>query len=218
MDKFRKLFHEWAWLMLVIYCIAGVFYPVIGTAALICMLAPSIVAVFKGRLWCGNFCPRGSFNDMILSKFSLRKRVPGLFKKAWFRLTFLILLMGAFTVQIVLAWGSLVAVSMVFVRMIVITTLITIALGIAYNHRTWCLICPMGTMAGYVSKLQLVKTWFRHVAFKEDKCVNCKLCTKSCPVGIDVLGYKKEGRVINSACLKCRVCVEKCPKKSLYVA
>ncbi|WP_010245021.1 4Fe-4S binding protein [Acetivibrio cellulolyticus] len=218
MEKVIKFFHNWAWLMLVIYCVVGMFYPLIGTAALICMLAPSIVAVFKGRMWCGNFCPRGSFNDRILSKFSLRNKVPGLLKATWFRLTFLILLMGAFAIQIVFAWGNIYEVSFVFVRMIIITTVITIILGVSYNQRTWCMICPMGTMAHYIAKLKLFAGKFRYIAFNKEKCVNCKVCTKNCPIGIDVLSHKSEGTVNDADCLKCKVCIEKCPKKSLYVA
>lgn len=32
----------------------------------ICMLAPVLLAPFKGRYWCGNFCPRGSFYDNVI--------------------------------------------------------------------------------------------------------------------------------------------------------
>lgn len=218
MDKIKKLFHKWAWIMLIIYCTVGIFYPLIGAAALICMLAPSVVAVFKGRMWCGYFCPRGSFNDIILSKISLKNKVPGFFKAAWFRLTFLTVLMGAFAIQIILAWGSFYEVSLVFVRMIIITTVITIVLGIGYNQRAWCMICPMGTMAHYIARLQPVKTKLRHIAFYTGKCIDCRICSNNCPIGIDVLSHKRTGKVVHADCLKCEMCVEKCPKKALYFA
>ena len=163
MDKIKRFIHQWVWVLLVIYCVVGVFFPRIGVAALVCMLAPSVVAIFKGRMWCGNFCPRGSFNDTILSKISRRNSVPKLFKAQWFRLVFLAVLMGAFTFQIVYAWGNMQRVSSVFVRMIILTTVITIILGLIYNQRTWCMICPMGTMAHYVAGLQLVKHKHRHI-------------------------------------------------------
>ena len=152
MNKIKKFIHKWAWVFLILYIVVGVMYPMIGLAALICMLAPSIVAIFKGRMWCGNFCPRGSFNDIILSKISLKNGVPKFLKTTWFKLTFLAVLMGAFALQIVFAWGNITEVSFVFIRMIIITTIVTIILGIIYNQRTWCMICPMGTMAHYVTK------------------------------------------------------------------
>lgn len=218
MNQIKKVVHQWAWILLILFCSFGVIYPVVGIAAIICMLAPVVVAFFRGRLWCGTFCPRGSFNDVFLSKISLKHKVPQFMKAKWFKLLFLAILMSAFTIQLTLAWGSLAAVGAVFVRMIIITTVLTIVLGTIYPHRTWCTICPMGTMAYYVAKLESSKKRANHVSFQAQTCVDCKLCTKSCPMEIDVHGYKEEEKVLNGDCLKCNVCVEKCPKKSLHIA
>ncbi|MDF2572003.1 MAG: quinol dehydrogenase rane component, partial [Sporomusa sp.] len=49
------------------YLVVGYFYPVTGIVALICMLAPVLIAPFKGRQWCGNYCLRGSLYDNLLS-------------------------------------------------------------------------------------------------------------------------------------------------------
>lgn len=218
MNKTKRAIHKWAWVFLAAYCVIGLIYPLIGIAAIVCMLAPSIVAIFKGRMWCGNFCPRGSFSDTILAKFSLKNKLPKFFKTSGFRLIFFALLMGAFAVQIVFAWGNFLAVSFVFIRMIIITTVLTILLGIAYTPRAWCTICPMGTMAHYVTKLQVARSQHRHISFQKDQCIDCRICSKSCPIGIDVLSHKDNGKVTHADCLKCEVCVDKCPKKSLHVA
>ncbi|MDK2801338.1 MAG: hypothetical protein PWP27_2489 [Clostridiales bacterium] len=218
MTKMNTFIHKWAWIMLIAFCVIGLIYPIIGAAALICMSAPVIMAFFKGRKWCGQYCPRGSFNDNILAKLSRRKSIPKLFTKPWFRITFLVVLMSSFAVQLVFAWGNAIAVGQVFVRMIIITTLLTVILGIVFNQRTWCTICPMGTMAHYVSKLKIVKPKIPNVTFNADKCVDCNLCTRSCPIGIDVLSHKSQGKVTHADCLKCTICVEKCPKKALDLA
>ena len=54
--------------------ILGMFDFRIGLIALICMIAPIVVAIFKGRFWCGNLCPRGNFYDNVVSKFSNKKK------------------------------------------------------------------------------------------------------------------------------------------------
>lgn len=214
MTNFKRFVHKWVWVILIAFCIIGLFYPVIGIVALICMLSPSIFAFAKGRIWCGNFCPRGSFNDTILAKISRNKKVPQFMKSTWFRTLFLVILMGAFTIQLILAWGDMSQIGTVFVRMIIITTLITIVLGIVYSHRAWCVICPMGTMASSVTKF-VTGSHMKYVTFEKEKCVNCKICSKECPIGIDVLSYKQQGQVTNADCLKCNVCINKCPKKAL---
>lgn len=197
---------------------AGIIFPVVGIFALACMLAPVITAFFSGRTWCGYFCPRGGFNDQILSKVSLKRGIPRILKERWFKNAFLVLLMGAFIVQISYAWGDIKAVGHVFVRMVLLTTILGILLGISYQPRTWCMICPMGTMAHYVANIRKIRARLKHVTFIKDRCLNCKLCSRSCPMGIDVSAYRKQGRVENGACLKCRVCVENCPKQSLFIA
>lgn len=216
--KLRQFIHQWVWLVLIFFCIVGLIYPVIGGAALICMLAPILVAFFKGRMWCGNFCPRGSFNDIVLSKLTLKRRMPAVFKQTWFRIVFLIVLMSAFAIQLTLVWGNLIMVGEVFVRMIVITTLVAILLGIIYNQRAWCLICPMGTLAHFAAKMGHLNGKRKDIRFIKGKCVDCKVCTKSCPIHIEVHRYKQEGRVTDPDCLKCGTCIETCPKKSLYIA
>ncbi|OPX43297.1 electron transport complex subunit RsxB [Ruminiclostridium hungatei] len=218
MKTSREFIHQWLWVVLIAFCIVGLFYPAVGIAALICMLAPSVAAIWKDRFWCGSFCPRGSFNDSVLRRISFKRPLPKLLKSKWFRYLFLVLLMSAFAVQLTLAWGSLESTGLVFVRMIIITTLVTIILGIFYSHRTWCVICPMGTMASLVTRAAAnsptAKT-NKKVAFVRERCVSCKLCSKSCPVGIDVLSYKGPGKVLDHDCLKCNECVYKCPKNSL---
>jgi polyferredoxin len=218
MDGLKRFIHNWAWLLLITYCIVGLVYPYIGVAALVCMLSPLVIAFARGRLWCGNFCPRGSFNDNILARISRKKGIPQIMKRTWFRVLFLSLLMAAFTTQLIFAWGSMLAVGKVFVRMILITTGVGIVLGVTFSQRAWCVICPMGTTAHFITKFATVGSKNKYVTFNEEKCVECKLCSKTCPIGIDVLSYKKHGKVTHADCLKCNMCVNKCPKKSINIA
>lgn len=218
MDRNKRFFHKWAWLILISYCIIGLISPTIGIIALACMLAPVLIAFVRGRMWCGNFCPRGSFYDNLLAKISWKKEIPQVFKSLWLKILFLILVMGAFVIQLVFAWGSIPAVGMIFVRMILITTAIAVILGVVFNQRAWCLICPMGTMAHLVTKHAAVNSQIKYVTFDKEKCTDCKACSKVCPVEIDVLSHKKKGKVTNADCLKCNLCVDKCPKKSIKIA
>ncbi|HWQ72458.1 MAG TPA: 4Fe-4S binding protein [Desulfitobacteriaceae bacterium] len=218
MDKKKRFFHNWAWLIFIFFCIIGLINPSIGLVALICMLAPVLIAFARGRMWCGNFCPRGSFYDNLLAKISWKKKIPRVFRSLWLKILFLILLMGAFAIQLIFAWGNIPAVGMVFVRMILITTAIAIVLGVVFRQRAWCLICPMGTMAHLVTKHAALNSQIKYATFNKEKCVDCKSCSRACPLEIDVLSHKNEGKVTNADCLKCNVCVNKCPKKSIKIA
>jgi ferredoxin-type protein NapH len=215
MKNFKSVIHQWSWIFMLLFLVVGIFNPALGSIALICMLAPVLAAFFQGRAWCGSYCPRGSFNDIILAKISHKGKIPPLYQRFWFRLLFLVLLMSAFAIQLSRAWGNPVAVGQVFVRMIIITTLITIVLGLFYQPRTWCRICPMGTLAYFITKLRLLPIKPKLISFQKNACVGCKICNKNCPMNIDVASFKTTGQVTHPDCLKCNACVAKCPKKAL---
>jgi ferredoxin-type protein NapH len=133
--------------------IGGLFYPLLGYLVVAMMAIFLTLAFFKGRYWCWNFCPRGAFLDIVLSKVSLNKPLPKSFVKEWFRWLIFALFMSFLIIRIVRTGGNLVAIGSVFVVMCVLTTIISIILGVLTKHRGWCMICPMGTLQDKIGKI-----------------------------------------------------------------
>lgn len=73
--------------------IGGWFYPPLGYFMVFCMFAAMALGVIKGRKWCDWYCPRGSFYDSFLKRFSRNLSVPTLFRHPLFRAGWLALLM-----------------------------------------------------------------------------------------------------------------------------
>jgi len=134
--------------------IGGLFIPILGYLVLIMMVFLLGLSFFKGRYWCWNLCPRGSFLDIILSKFSRNRSLPKIFTKQWFRWLVLVLLFSFLISRILQAGGNLIAIGAVFVVMCIISTVISIILGIIKKHRGWCMICPMGTLQEKISNIR----------------------------------------------------------------
>ncbi|MDF2614333.1 MAG: 4Fe-4S ferredoxin iron-sulfur binding domain protein [Clostridia bacterium] len=179
----------------------------LGVAAIICMIAPIILALFKGRYWCGNLCPRGNFYDQVVSKFSGKRKVPNILRSSFFRVLVILFMFTMFALGIKKNWGDFYGIGMVFYRMIIVTTLIGVILSLFYNYRTWCHFCPMGSIASFVSKLRKSKK----VLKISSACVTCKLCEKKCPIGI--VPYEYKGDLLSHPdCIQCGKCVTACPK------
>ncbi len=141
------------WVFLLFLSI-GVFYPAIGLVAIICMIAPILVAVWHGRWWCGNMCPRGSFYDHVVRPISAKRRTPKFFRQPYFRGFMVVFILCMFSLQMYFAWGDISAMGMVFLILIGVTTLVGVGLSFFFNARTWCNFCPMGTLAMLMTRFR----------------------------------------------------------------
>lgn len=143
MSKKTQLITVW---LLPIIVIGGLFYPVLGYLVVAMMASLLVLSFFKGRYWCWHICPRGAFLDIVMAKCSRKKPLPKFCGRDWFRWLVLALMMGFLIVRLIQSGGTLIAIGLVFVLMCLITTIISIVLGIVTKHRGWCVICPMGTL------------------------------------------------------------------------
>ncbi|MDD1685306.1 MAG: 4Fe-4S dicluster domain-containing protein, partial [Methanoregula sp.] len=43
-------------------------------------------------------------------------------------------------------------------------------------------------------------------------CIDCKTCSKECPMGLDVNGMVRKGEMERADCILCASCADACPK------
>lgn len=195
------------------------------------VLAALLVVSFLFRsAFCGWICPLGFLQDLI-SKLShtLQKRFPllrrnfNILKKRTAPLAVLDRYLR-YIKYIVLAWavgGSAYFGYMVFRDYDPWSALINLAefsftpgvvvLGLTllaslFIERPWCrYACPLGALSGIVGKFS--PTYLQR---EEATCTNCKICTKACPMGLNVHTAKT---ILSADCIACLECVGACPSK-----
>lgn len=206
----RRLKQGIAGAAFLMFLIAGWFYPLIGYFIPVCMLLGIGIAAFRGRSWCNWLCPRGSFLDAFLKKISRQKNIPRFFRSTPLRLGVITLLMSVLTVQIIRLWPDPWAIGGFFIILLTVTTAVAAVLGGIFQQRSWCYLCPIGTMSSWVGRSR------RPLALAAERCVDCNLCGKNCPMQLSPRELKLRGSMTNRGdCLKCGLCVAGCPTAAL---
>lgn len=201
--------HRWLLALIMISIIAvGWRYPLLGFGVPVAMLVGMAGGFFRGRYVCGNICPRGSFFDTFFRFMGGTRPVPPLLQDLRFRWLVLALLMTLMVFQISRNPGDPMHWGRVFWLMCAVTTTLGMALGLVYRARTWCSFCPVGTMANAIGggKEQMLIS---------DACRSCKICDKSCPMGLPISEYREEGIIPHRDCIKCAYCHDACPANAL---
>ena len=189
---------------------AGWLYPLIGFFIPACMLLGIGLAAFQGRKWCDWLCPRGSFEDALVAQISPKRPIPQVLRATPMRLGVMVLLLGLVTFQIIRLWPDPWAIGGAFVLLLSITTAVGVILGVVFHQRSWCYLCPIGTMSNWVGRNR------RPLLMAVDRCIDCRLCARKCPMQLAPAALKQEAPMAHRGdCLKCSLCVTSCPSAAL---
>lgn len=147
-----KKFFDYSWIFIILFFILGVIDYRFGLLAVICMSLPIYFALKgEGRKGCNEFCPRGSFLKK-LSPISLRKTAPKWLFSEISKWSIFVVIMTLFIFGVYSAWGDLEKIGFVFFRMVGVSSVVALLIGIIYRERTWCGVCPMGNLATKISQ------------------------------------------------------------------
>ena len=102
----------------------------------------------------------------------------------------------------------------VYLSVVTLITVLALALGRRGMCHSVCWIAPfmiLGTKMkdklGYPSL---------HLEAAAERCVQCGLCSKHCPMGLDVAEMVRTGHLQNSECILWGPCTDHCGKKARF--
>jgi len=215
---------------LVTFLTAGAFVPHVHSSNMVLAGAVLVLALLARGAFCGWICPLGFLQDLVagLSAF-VQRRVPAVFRgmRALRRAAAPLAVLDRplrFLKYAVLAWAIWGTASfgvMVFrdvdpwIALLDIgqgstgfglVILALLVFGSLFVDRPWCrYACPLGAAQGLVARFSPV-----HLERSAAACVDCNLCTRSCPMGLEVA---KATRITSADCIGCLECVEACPRE-----
>ncbi|MCX8052943.1 MAG: 4Fe-4S binding protein [Armatimonadetes bacterium] len=206
----RRRILQWTLAPITLIVIAlGWKYPLLGFAVPVVMITGMIGGVINGRYVCGHLCPRGGFYDRMISPVSPRKPIPQELRSAVLRWTLVALLMGFMIYRIAQNPGDIYHWGHVFWLMCTVTTAIGVLMALFLHPRTWCSLCPIGTIQNAIGGRKNL------LRIDSELCRECATCEKACPINLPIVKHKAEGIVSESDCLKCPECITVCPKGAL---
>ncbi|MEN6390707.1 MAG: 4Fe-4S binding protein [Syntrophomonas sp.] len=207
--------------------VTGVFIKKIALSSFILFAAVLIAALIFRRAFCGLICPLGTLQELVSDLGArIRKKRPNIpnsiDKPARYikYILLLVIIIGSVTSEELVIrpydpWaayqhissGSVLSELPIGFGLLVGTLLLSFLFS-----RVFCkYLCPMGALLGLIHRIG----WFR-IERNTETCINCKLCSKECPMGLPVA----EVVTVDSAeCINCGKCTTVCPvKDTLYAA
>jgi ferredoxin-type protein NapH len=194
--------------------------------SLIVFISMFLVSLFLGRFWCGWLCP-GSGLNMACGQIKPTPAKGGkrtLLKYAIWTLwlgviAFIAYQAGGYSqldffylttngVSVTKPWNYLIYYTVVG---------IIVSMNLIWGKGAMCkYICWMAPFMAIGTKIKnAIRYPSLHLESDSQKCVSCKLCTRNCPMGLDVHEMVKNEDMLNSECINCASCIDICPKNAI---
>lgn len=151
----------------------------ISLTALLFFLLPLLFTLFFGRTFCAGACPLGAVQDLVvIQPISLPKwlnKTLGFIPYVYLSLAVLYAATG--TDFIICRYDPFVGIFRMDAKFLMIVLGISFLLMGMFVARPYCrFLCPYGVLLNWMSRFS---KW--HLTITPSKCIQCKLCTHSCP-------------------------------------
>jgi polyferredoxin len=185
-----------------------------------------VSSLFLGRLWCGWVCPGGGMQEIIepVNPNPVRPAridwIKWLIWVPWVSLiAWLAVRAGGYSRVNLLhltETGISVDEPMKYIVYYIVIALF-VGLALAFGRRAGChTIC-------WMAPFMIIGRWIRNrfawpsLRLKADAsaCQDCKLCTKNCPMSLDVNAMVQREKMEHSECILCGTCVDNCQQKAI---
>lgn len=185
-----------------------------------------IGSIFFGRVFCGYICPAGGLQECTSlvndknAKQGWRNKIKYVIWIIWISAIILCFVLGKNNVTINPFYMTDHGISVsniycyiIYYGVIGLIFIPAVLCGKRAFCHYFCWMAPFMVIGSSIGRkfhiLQL------HVESDKEKCISCNMCSKKCPMGLDVRKMVDESNLGNSECILCGQCIDACPKNVL---
>ena len=184
-------------------------------------------SLFLGRLWCAWVCPAAGLQEVCFAVNDKRTRSG---KLDWIKWGIWILWI-AIIALVATSAGGYRAINLLHLTdsgisvdrpeaYFIYYTVVAVFIILAWTagRRAGChYTCWMAPFMILGRKIKNVFKWpSLRLKADSDKCIDCKRCTKNCPMSLDVNAMLQAGAMEDSECILCGTCIDGCPKEVIH--
>ena len=189
------------------YLLAGVF----GGSVIHYLVAKVGGPILYGRGYCGWACWTAMVLDFLPYKRNKRGRIAAKWESLRYvhfgvSLSLVLILWFLFQYRAIPV-GQAALVWLVAGNALYFGSAIVLALALEDNRAFCKYLCPITVILKVTSRFAFLK-----IEGDRDKCKQCEVCNKACPMDIDIMEYVMNGeRVLSTECIFCMTCTTVCP-------
>jgi len=187
-----------------------------------------LASLFLGRLWCGWVCPAGAMQEFGMSINNRRvrgKRIDWIKWAIWIPWLSIIVVMvvragGYHSIEPFYQLESGITLLqpgwyMIYYVVLLLFAIIAIAVGRRASCHTICWMAPFMILG---RRIRNIARWpSLRLKADADQCIDCKQCTRDCPMSLDVNQMVRSGDMENDECVLCATCADTCPKNVISI-
>ncbi|QZY54342.1 4Fe-4S ferredoxin [Crassaminicella profunda] len=154
----KKSHQSWSWILMVLFITLSIIDIRFGLLGFVCIGAPIYHALRgEGKIHCSKYCPRGSILGKFLQSISLSNQLPKAFRGRKAKNILLTMMMIMFSISLYHAFSQpniVNAIAFAVFRLMMVSFILGIVMGVIFKPRSWCQVCPMGHGTALIKEAQ----------------------------------------------------------------
>jgi polyferredoxin len=196
------------------------------TGSLIVFAAMFATSLFFGRAFCGWLCPAGAMQELCAhvngKSYNGRKRniLKYVVWVPWITIIAVMFIPAGGVKAVDPLYQTYYGISIQDLQSVVMFAAIAGAIAVfalAAGKRAAChSICWMAPFMIIGTKIKNAVGYpSLHLKADKSRCIQCRQCSRNCPMSLDVTAMVQSGKMVDVECILCGSCVDTCPEKAI---